>query len=149
MKITAGNLQALENLQPLAQLNTLPQAPAVPDYTAPLAQLFGARSLLGIRGESAGQQAQTFGQESLQFAQLGLSSIPGVGAWLAAGLGALAGTGEGQRVVNAVGHAEEQVYQAQKSLVQGDVLGAVNAFEGGSSHQQREATFYGAVTSRI
>jgi hypothetical protein len=106
-----------------------------------------AKSLSSIRGQSKPQQV--FGQASLQIMQMMLGSIPVVGTWLAAGLGLLAGTGEGQRVVKAVGKTVDQGYEAQKSLFKGDVSGVVRAFEGGSSHKQRETTFFGAVSARI
>ena len=129
------------NLKPLDQANKSLVDPAAAN------DLSAAQSLLGIRGQSPEQQTQAFAQMSLQAAELALSSIFGMPVKFA--LDALAGTGEGKRVVQAAGHALEQTYQAQKALFQGDVAGAVNAFEGGSSHQQRESTFFAAVTSRI
>src|SRR2546425_10250667 len=147
MKIGTRSFQEPNSIgyfKPLKQVNQ-PQAQAVANYMTPFARLFSAQSLLGIRGMSKEQRTQTL----LQTAQVGLSSIPMVGPWLAFGLRALVGTGEGQRAVKAVGRTVEQGYQAQKSLFRGDVLGAVRAFEGGSSHKQRQATFFGAVTSRI
>jgi|GraSoiStandDraft_39_1057311.scaffolds.fasta_scaffold370937_1 hypothetical protein len=151
MKIGTRSFQEPNSIgyfKPLKQVNQ-PQAQAVANYMTPFARLFSAQSLLGIRGMSKEQRTQTFSQTLLQTAQVGLSSIPMVGPWLAFGLRALVGTGEGQRAVKAVGRTVEQGYQAQKSLFRGDVLGAVRAFEGGSSHKQRQATFFGAVTSRI
>ena len=110
-------------------------------------ELSVAQSLFGIRGQSQDQQRQVFAQMSLQAAEIALSSIFGMPVKFA--LEALAGTGEGKRVVQAVGHALEQTYQAQKALFKGDVQGVVHAFEGGSSHQQRESKFFAAVTERI
>jgi len=129
------------NVKPLDQAQNAPVDPGI------ASDLSAAQSLLGLRGQSQQQQAQALGQMSLQAAEVALSSIFGVPVKFA--LDALAGTGEGKKIVQAAGQAMEQTYQAQKALFQGDVAGAVNAFEGGSSHQQRESTFFAAVTSRI
>jgi len=129
------------NLKPLDPAHNVAADPGIAN------DLQAAQSLLGLRGQSQEQQAQALAQMSLQAAEVALSSIFGTPVKFA--LDALAGTGEGKKVVQAAGQALEQTYQAQKALFQGDVAGAVNAFEGGSSHQQRESTFFAAVTSRI
>ena len=129
------------SLKPLEQGHNVPADPGIAN------DLQAAQSLLGLRGQSQEQQAQALAQMSLQAAEVALSSI--FGAPVKFALDALAGTGEGKKIVQAAGQALEQTYQAQKALFQGDVAGAVNAFEGGSSHQQRESTFFAAVTSRI
>lgn len=106
-----------------------------------------AQSLFGLRGSSPEQREQVFGQMSLQAAETALSSVFGVPVKFA--LDFLAGTGEGKRLINAAGHSIEQGYEAQKALFKGDLGGVVGAFEGGSSHKQRESTFFAAVTQRI
>lgn len=110
-------------------------------------ELNAAESLLELRGHSPAQQQQIFSQLSLQAAEVALSSVFGVPVKFA--LDWLAGTGEGQRALKAVGHGIEQGYQAQKALFQGDIQAAIGSFEGGSSHKQRESTFFAAVTQRI
>ena len=110
-------------------------------------EIQAAESLLGLRGSSPAQREQEFGQLSLQAAETALSSVFGVPVKFA--LDFLAGTGEGQRLMKFTGHALEQGYEAQKALFKGDLGGVVGAFEGGSSHEQRESKFFGAVTDRI
>ena len=88
--------------------------------------LQAANVVFGIRGASKDQRTQVFGQMSLQVAELALSSIFGAPAKFA--LDALAGTGEGKRVVKAVGHAVDQTYQAQKALFKGNLKGVIHAF---------------------
>jgi len=124
---TSGNVPPLPGL-PANEINT-------------------AEQLLGLRGSSPAQREQVFGQMSLQAAETALSSIFGVPVKFA--LDFLAGTGEGKRLMKFAGHAIEQGYEAQKALFKGDLGSVVGAFEGGSSHAQREAKFFGAVTDRI
>lgn len=119
--------------------------PALPGL--PSNEINTGEQLLGLRGSSPAQREQVFGQMSLQAAETALSSIFGVPVKFA--LDFLAGTGEGKRLMNFAGHAIEQGYEAQKALFKGDLGGVVGAFEGGSSHQQRESKFFAAVTDRI
>lgn len=116
---------------------------------APVAsnELTAAESLFEIRGHSPVEREQILGQLSVQAAEVALSSLFAVPVKFA--LDALAGTGEGKRALTAVGHALEQTYQAQEALFKGDVEGVVHAFEGGSSHKERESKFFAAVTDRI
>ena len=79
--------------------------------------------------------------------QSALSSIFGVPVKFV--LNFLEGTGEGKRLVKFAGHAIEQCYEVQKASFRGHLGGVVGAFEGGSSHQQRESKFFAAVTDRI
>ena len=125
--VASGNVPALPGL-PANEINT-------------------AEQLLGLRGSSPAQREQVFGQMSLQAAETALSSIFGVPVKFA--LDFLAGTGEGKRLMKFTGHAIEQGYEAQKALFKGDLGGVVGAFEGGSSHAQRESKFFAAVTDRI
>ena len=119
----------------------------IPISPLPSNELGAAESLFEIRGHSPAQREQAFGQLSVQAAEVALSSI--FGAPVKFALDFLAGSGEGKRVLKAVGHAVEQGYEAQKALFKGDVEGVVHAFEGGSSHQERESKFFAAVTDRI
>jgi hypothetical protein len=120
--------------------------PAIPSGF-PGAEIQSTESLLGLRGASPAQREQVFGQLSLQAAETALGSIFGVPVKFA--LDFLAGTGEGKRLMRAAGHAIDQGYEAQKALFKGDLGGVVGAFEGGSSHKQRESKFFAAVTDRI
>ena len=113
----------------------------------PSNEINAAEQVLGLRGSSPAQREQVFGQMSVQAAETALSSIFGVPVKFA--LDFLAGTGEGKRLVKFAGHAIEQGYEAQKALFKGDLGGVVGAFEGGSSHAQRESKFFAAVTDRI
>ena len=123
--------------------------PNLPGESAglPGSEFQDAQSLFGLRGSSPEQREQVFGQMSLQAAETALSSVFGVPVKFA--LDFLAGTGEGKRLINTAGHTIEQGYEAQKALFKGDLGGVVGAFEGGSSHKQRESTFFAAVTQRI
>ncbi len=89
----------------------------------------------GLGGKSESEQKAILGQAAVQLAQGVAAAIPAVGALASALVGYLSGTGEGQKVVAAVGEGSYAVYNFQRDLFQGDFE---DAFSGlGSSHKQR------------
>src|SRR5689334_12042436 len=73
-----------------------------PFQSVGVSYLSAAQSLFGIRDLTKEQRTQAFAQMSLQAVEMALSPVSGAPVKFA--LYALAGTGEGKRVVKFVGH---------------------------------------------
>lgn len=116
----------------------------------PLAGVFAVDAANeGFAGKGTRQQGKILGDASLKTAQFGVNYVPVVGAAISAALGAIGGTYEGKRFFGEVGRVEEQGYNVQKNLVNGDFNELGHMLGGGSTHKERVADFNEGINDRL
>lgn len=105
----------------------------------------------GFKDANEKERNKILAGSAVQGAQAAAGVIPIVGAPISVLIGALAQTGEGQRVALAAGVGLNKGYEVQKEVVKsGNVVKAFNEnIEGGASHKERQASFFTNIDARL